>query len=311
MNSIPITSLGNSERIRKTPAIEKLANLLCSLAFHAQTDKLFALLDTHRNVTVTEAYTDSQGQSPLHFAAACGDERLVAGLAQRCPLLVSAVDRNGDSPLVTAVQHGNVAAAKVLLNAGTAVDASNFRGRSALHFAATAANKSMLQLLLDSGAFVGVSDCDGASALHCAAVSHGLNGSQVTPPDASVVERDVVECIALLVARGALVNARDSAGDTPLHWAARESNASGVRALLDAGADASLRNDDGETARAVCDVAMSGAMALDDVGERAFSARCADLIADAVSRAAVNTKKTSVSSNVSSSFGAHNEYIFV
>jgi len=299
MNSQPITSLGNSERIIKTPGIENLANALCSLAFHMQTEKLFALLDAHRNVVITEAFTDSQGQSPLHFAAACGDETLVAGLAQRCRLLVSAVDRNGDAPLAIAVQHGNEAAVKVLINAGAAIDASNFRGQSALHFAAATANKSMLQILLNAGAFVGVTDCDGATALYYAAVAHAVSGAAVAQTNSVAVDRAVVDSIALLVQHGAYVGARDGNGDTPLHWAARESNSSGVVALLDARADASLRNDDGETPRVVCDVAMSGAMAVDDANERSYSARCADLIADAVARAASDKKG---SSNGSSSF---------
>jgi hypothetical protein len=175
-----------------------------------------------------------------------------------------------------------------------------------LHTAASA-DKSMLQVLLNAGAFVGVSDCDGATPLHYAAVAHAVSGAAVVQTDAATVDRAVVGTVQLLVERGAYVGARDGAGDTPLHWAARECNSSSARALLDARADASLRNDDGETPRVVCDVAMAGAMAVDDANERSYSARCADLIDNTADKKLA----ASADSAGSSSFGAPKYMIFV
>jgi hypothetical protein len=61
----------SGEFLRMSPILTTFlccaGNLLCSLAFHVQTEKLFALLDAHRNVVITDAFTDAQGQSPLHF----------------------------------------------------------------------------------------------------------------------------------------------------------------------------------------------------------------------------------------------------
>jgi len=50
-----------------------------------------------------------------------------------------------------------------------------------------------------------------------------------------------------LVAAGADPNARDEFGSTPLHGAVFADAADATAALLDAGADARLRNADGET----------------------------------------------------------------
>lgn len=51
-----------------------------------------------------------------------------------------------------------------------------------------------------------------------------------------------------LIARGADVNATDSDQNTPLHHAATIGAANTVHVLVDAGADKTLRNKDGETA---------------------------------------------------------------
>lgn len=68
-------------------------------------------------------------------------------------------------------------------------------------------------MLLRSGANVRVKDYSGTTALHLAA------------------ERDP-ECVELLLAHGARVNARNRDGETPLIWAARQQNLSTFLALL-------------------------------------------------------------------------------
>ena len=50
-----------------------------------------------------------------------------------------------------------------------------------------------------------------------------------------------------LIEAGENVNAKDSDGNTPLHWAAREGNADNVRQLIDAGAYVNARDRRGNT----------------------------------------------------------------
>jgi len=51
--------------------------------------------------------------------------------------------------------------------------------------------------------------------------------------------------VAALIDAGANVNAQDSAGDTPLHWATSHDFLESVKLLLKAGADSNLKNREG------------------------------------------------------------------
>lgn len=55
------------------------------------------------------------------------------------------------------------------------------------------------------------------------------------------------EIISILLEHGAWINICDEVGDTPLHWAVRESKESLLRFLIGRGADATIQNEDGET----------------------------------------------------------------
>lgn len=227
--------------------------------------------------------------TPLHYAVVGGNEHLVGGLCQRAPQLLSSINRDGDAPLALAVRHGNDAVVRVMLQNGASPDASNFRGQSALHLAAGAANVVAMRLLLDAGAFVGAVDRDGATPLHCVAVAR-RSSPPSTADDAaaaavdSAVDANIASCVSLLKERGALLSARDNDGETPLHWAAREANAAALRALLDAGADASACSDAGENARLIALAAEQGALAIDDSLERRLASRAVQLLDDAIAR---------------------------
>jgi ankyrin repeat protein len=98
--------------------------------------------------------------------------------------------------------------------------------------AAFFAGVSTVRLLLDRGAEVGLA---------------ARNSMKVQPLHAAVASRNA-ESVALLLERGADVNARQQVGYTPLMGAASGGRADIAELLLSRGADPSLRSDDGKTA---------------------------------------------------------------
>jgi ankyrin repeat protein len=104
-------------------------------------------------------------------------------------------------------------------------------GFTALHFAAFFGGAPAALLLLDAGA-----DPDAAAR----------NPMRVAPIHSAAAGRTAV--VPLLIERGADVNARQQGGWTALHEAAHRGDLELTEALLAAGADPRLANDEGITA---------------------------------------------------------------
>ena len=98
-------------------------------------------------------------------------------------------------------------------------------GMTGLHLACAKGDLDGAVLYLDNGAEIDARDNVERTPLHFAAA----NGSNI-------------DLIDELINRGADVNAQSLGGDTPLIKAIMFDNAFGVKALLDQGADAKLRN---------------------------------------------------------------------
>jgi ankyrin repeat protein len=113
---------------------------------------------------------------------------------------------------------------------GADVKAGNTAGQSALHFAADTGYAGTLQELLNKHLDPRASDNHGDTPLYKAIASH---------------TSDRVEKVKLLISPG--VNVANNDGDTPLHIAAREMDASVCSTLLDNGADVDKANKKGET----------------------------------------------------------------
>jgi len=129
------------------------------------------------------------------------------------------------SPLVLASMTGDVAAIKLLLSRG--VEPAS----EALSEAVTFGHADVVRTLVDAGADANLTESTGINLLHWAAIT---NRSAVIP---------------ILVRAKVPLNATDDNGFTPLMYAATVDvgDTETVKALLDAGADRRIRNDQGRT----------------------------------------------------------------
>jgi len=150
------------------------------------------------------------------------------------PLLQRGLDPNlieaerGDTGLILALREGAMRVFDVLLHAPDIdLERRSRNGDTALMIAAFKTNQTAVQALLAKGAQV---NQPGWTALHYAAAS-GHNG-----------------IVTLLLEKFAYIDAESPNKTTPLMMAARGGHILTVKLLLDAGADATLKNEQGKTA---------------------------------------------------------------
>ncbi|KAI8927005.1 ankyrin repeat-containing domain protein, partial [Entophlyctis helioformis] len=118
---------------------------------------------------------------------------------------VNAFNRSGDTPLHYAAMHGFTPIAAFLADNGAMLYARNHEGNTALHLAVeTGSVDTCLGLLVELGFEVNVTSMSGDTPLHQAAMYGYM---------------DICE---MLLSRGALINAINHDGATPLDFAATD-----------------------------------------------------------------------------------------
>ena len=159
------------------------------------------------------------GGTPRHAAPGVTGGRLASGLLAFV-LCTGAGVATAQSPLIEAVQQGDVAVVRALLGQGAAVDTPEIDGTTALHWAVHRDDGDIASLLIGAGADVTAANRYGVAPIALAS----LNGSE--------------PMLARLLAAGADVNRAQPEGETALMTAARTGRVEAVRLLLDHGADA-------------------------------------------------------------------------
>jgi ankyrin repeat protein len=173
-------------------------------------------------LAVAGAYDD------FFHAVKTDDPRTITVLLQRGldPNMIE--PERADTGLILALREGSMKVFDVLLNArGINLEAKARNGDTALMIAAYKGNKSAVQALLARDAEV---NRPGWTALHYAAAS-GSN-----------------EIVAMLLDKSAYIDAESPNKTTPIMMAARSGHILTVKLLLDEGADATLKNEQGMTA---------------------------------------------------------------
>lgn len=170
---------------------------------------------------------------PIHDAARKGDAKKVKALLQADPKAISAKDKNGDTPLHVAALHGQFEVAQALLDAGADVNAKNNYGPFTpgdLGHQLYSNNHQDPVVLLSA---------------------HGVDQRDMkngyTPLDLAEFSVNHKKMVALLVSKGADVNAQAASGATALFWAVLRDQKDDAQFLLDHGANVNLPDAYGDT----------------------------------------------------------------
>ncbi len=228
------------------------------LAAYAPDDPtvLLALIEAGAEVDARDAV----GRTPLHYAV--GEDDAKARL-----LLAAGADPNANSgvwtPLHQAAAEGASSCCRLLVGAGADVDVRTATGRTPAMVAAMTSPpfrwlaEGTLCALTDCGADVSATDAAGWALLHYAAtwgdragLLHCLaKGAQMDLRNAAG-ETPLLRALKaarpamgrLLLERGAAVDAVDGAGRAPLHWTAGWGNVESTRLVLEHEPDVNARD---------------------------------------------------------------------
>ena len=193
--------------------------------------------------------------SGLHQAVEQGSLFEVKLQLKTHPSDLNALDSEGQTPLHYAARKGNKAIVAILIKEGAKLDIQDNLGQTALHRAVFFDNQSTLQQLIHAGADKTLRDKQGQTAFDLAD-SLGYQGlaallKVVTTADliASIKEGATERAQSFL---GQLsltaLNTADSQGRTALYWAVAKENELIVNALIQAGVNVNTKDNTDQTA---------------------------------------------------------------
>lgn len=178
---------------------------------------------------------DSQGVTALGYAAAlnhleCVDKLLDAGagpdggVIKRTPLHWSALYDNSEH-------------VSSLLKRDLDKNAQSLGGLTPLHLAVYKGHINCVKLLIEAGADMNLKDLFGHTPLHYASVAKPIYVDGVEEQPSFIGFKGDIDCMKLLLKRGAHTKIKGNRFGTPLHLAVLSDNSEGVKLLLEHGAD--------------------------------------------------------------------------
>lgn len=185
-------------------------------------------------------------QSPVHAAVGSNaTEALRALLALGSS--ADAADIAGNAPLHIAVASGSIECMKILILAGASVDTRNKFLEAPLHKAVQGKSALAVTTLLNHGAKTETRDTGGLTPLAVAVLQSAREPAAVR--DAATIKdlATSTELAMLLMKAGAVVDARDAVGKTPLLHAVEGGAQDLTRLFVTAGADIHAKDKDSAT----------------------------------------------------------------
>jgi ankyrin repeat protein len=186
------------------------------------------------------------GQTALMWAAAEGHRDVVAALVE-AGARVDAASKTGFTPLVFAVIKDDVASIRTLLHAGANPNVALLSGARPIIIAMQYRHSAAALALLEGGADINVRDRGGNTTLHLAAQAGDMSLVRALLARGADPNLRTPKSTAPAGARGGggLARGGPSGEQTPLMMAARGDHEEVMRALVTAGADPTLRAQDG------------------------------------------------------------------
>jgi 26S proteasome non-ATPase regulatory subunit 10 len=176
---------------------------------------------------------DMDERTALHWAASSGSFEIVQFLIDQGAEADKA-DASGWTPLHIAVSAGHENVVRELIGAGADINRTNDKGITPLHYAASKSRIDIGRLLISRGANYNARDKANQLPLHRAA-STGSGGFIQLLLESSSPSNKL------------RLNTADRIGNTALHLAMDSAHAAAAVLLINAGADRTRENLDGET----------------------------------------------------------------
>lgn len=245
-------------------------------AYQGKTD----IYNLVRKYSKKPAVKDQKGRSVLRWAAKGGNTDIIRDVLNIPGINVNEKDtQDGETPLMSAANNGNLEAVRLLLDKGADVNTKGKNGETALLWAAKGwlgtwrkTHEPIIEYLVDKGADVNARDKDGETAFSLVMqhkkyanfdskavnkigdmlLRHNADPGNFPIKDVSLfsaVRENNPVLVQILITKGADVNKEEDDGDTPLIAASWAGYLDIVKILVERGANVNaVKQSDGATA---------------------------------------------------------------